>query len=321
MNTSDSPLAALTRSIGLLALAGLSAVACASGRASAPPPSLYSRPAPSGDGAAVHGTAAPAPRLGSSVSREAVASGGHGSSVDRAPMAPSASTESGGAVDLPSELRPGLATEWGETLHSVMSYAPFVRASSTPYDVATIYYNDARLAAMQAMRHSARQVAWRGMYRDGVRVSLRDDDGDPLPGYHTGDTVYVLGEAGQRYTILIENSTSARFEAVVSVDGLDVINGRPASLGFRGYILPPYGRVAIEGFRQSQDAVAAFRFGSVGDSYAAQRGDARNVGVIGVALFAERGATLDLEQNELQLRERANPFPGGFAVPPARRYY
>ncbi len=67
--------------------------------------------------------------------------------------------------------------------------------------------------------------------------------------------------------------------------------------------------------------MATFRFGSVGDSYAAQQGDARNVGVIGVALFAERGAVVDLEQNEVELRERANPFPNGFAPPPARRYY
>lgn len=233
--------------------------------------------------------------------------------------APGASREA--PANVPAEVRPGLATEWGETRYSSMSYAPFVRASSQPYDVATIHYNDARLAAMQAVQHDGRPVRWRGMYRDGVRVSLRGANGEALAGYFAGDTVYVLGESGQRYTILIENSTAARFEAVVSVDGLDVINGHPAGMGSRGYILQAYGRIEIEGFRQSTDTVASFRFGSVGDSYAAQTGDARNVGVIGVALFAERGAVLDLEQNEIELRERANPFPGGFAAPPPRRYY
>jgi hypothetical protein len=56
----------------------------------------------------------------------------------------------------------------------------------------------------------------------------------------------------------------------------------------RGYILAPYGEVDIEGFRTSVSQVATFRFAAVADSYAAKTGDARNVGVIGVAFFPER---------------------------------
>ena len=291
--------------------------ACASAGPSGSP-AVYARSATSTGYAAPASVSAPQ-SYGRSASVEVSSTSGGSVMQDVAPSAPQG--EPGGAVNVPPEARPGLATEWGETRYSSMSYAPFVRASSAPYDMATIHYNDARLAAMQAMMHSARPVQYRGMYRDGVRVSLRDEGGSALPGYFAGDTVYVLGNAGQRYTILIENMTNARFEAVVSVDGLDVINGRPAATGSRGYILQAHGRVEVEGFRQNHDEVASFRFGSVGDSYAAQTGDARNVGVIGVALFAERGATLDLEQNELQLREQANPFPGGFSAPPPRRYY
>lgn len=243
------------------------------------------------------------------------------SSVSRSVEDDAPARSDGAPVDVTPEARPGLATEWGETRYSAMSYAPFVRGAASPIDVATIHYNDAHLAAMQAMQHGGRATRWVGVRHDGVRVSLRDDRGEALPGYYAGDTVYVLGNAGQHYTIVIENTTPARFETVVSVDGLDVINGRPASMGQRGYILQPYGRVEVEGFRQSRDTVASFRFGSVGDSYAAQQGDARNVGVIGVALFAERGAVVDLEQNEVELRERANPFPNGFAPPPPRRAY
>ncbi len=303
----------------LLALATAATLAaCASGGARSP--AYYGSPS-SGYGP----TTASAPSAQARVAAvEVTSSSGYGASADSAsvaPSAPPAPSEPGSAVNVPADVRPGLATEWGETRYSSMSYAPFVRASAAPYDMAAIHYNDERLASMQAMMHSARQVAWRGMYRDGVRVSLRDANGGALPGYYAGDTVYVLGQSGQRYTILIENMTAARFEAVVSVDGLDVINGRPAAMGFRGYILQPHGRIEVEGFRQNHDEVAAFRFGSVGDSYAAQAGDARNVGVIGVALFAERGAELDLERNEIELRERANPFPGGFAAPPPRRYY
>lgn len=221
-------------------------------------------------------------------------------------------------------VRPGLATEYGESRQSAMTYAPFVRGASQPYDTAMIHYNDAQGAAAQAAYHAANNPVYYAVaYNNGVRISLRDEAGNPLPGYHAGDRLYIVGQAGRRYTILIENQSPARFEAVVSVDGLDVINGQTASFASRGYILPAHGRLTIEGFRQSTDTVAAFRFGSVADSYAAQTtGSARNVGVIGVALFAERGAVLQpLGVNEVEMRENANPFPGQFAPPPPRRNY
>ncbi len=241
------------------------------------------------------------------------------------PMMPSgagAGTESR-AEEAPAATRPGLATEWGEARASEMSYAPFVRASAQPFDSAAIFYNDAEGVAQQAAYHAATQaVSFAGAYNNGVRVSLRGEDGAPLQGYVSGDRLYVLGRSGQRYTVLVENTTPARFEAVVSVDGLDVINGRPADTSSRGYILPAFGQVEIDGFRQDATTVAAFRFGSVGDSYAAQTGSARNVGVIGLALFAERGMILrPADTTDVRLRETANPFPGQFAAPPARRNY
>src|SRR5438445_13771092 len=82
-----------------------------------------------------------------------------------------------------------------------------------------------------------------------------------------------------------------RFEAVGTVDGLDVINGKSGTLDNRGYVLLPFATLEIEGFRTSTNAVAAFRFAAVADSYAAQTGSARNVGVIGIAFFTERGDT------------------------------
>ena len=78
----------------------------------------------------------------------------------------------------------------------------------------------------------------------------------------------------------------------------------------------PWASLEIDGFRKSEDEVAAFRFAKVRDSYAAQRGDARNVGVIGVAFFAERGD--DWSSSEVWRRETASPFPNDprFAPPP-----
>jgi len=114
-------------------------------------------------------------------------------------------------------------------------------------------------------------------------------DGMPSPTFwHDGET-FVLGRLGDRYTIRVTNHTGRRVEAVISVDGRDVIDGKPGDFtGKRGYLVPAWGQVEVDGWRLSQWQAAAFRFSSVADSYAARVGTARNVGVIGVAIFPER---------------------------------
>ncbi len=114
-------------------------------------------------------------------------------------------------------------------------------------------------------------------------------DGVPAPTYaHDGET-YVMGQLGARYTLRVHNHSGRRVEAVVSVDGRDVIDGKPAELrNKRGYLVPAYGQVDIDGWRISRAQAAAFRFSTVPESYAARTGNAREVGVIGVAVFPER---------------------------------
>jgi hypothetical protein len=99
----------------------------------------------------------------------------------------------------------------------------------------------------------------------------------------------VEGHWGNTYAIRVYNHTSSRIEAVVTVDGRDVITGKAGNYKKgRGYVISPYDSVLIDGFRTSWSNVAAFRFTDVGDSYAARMGDASNVGVIGVAIFKEK---------------------------------
>ncbi len=121
-------------------------------------------------------------------------------------------------------------------------------------------------------------------------VQVIKEDGETLPTYASRDRFYVQGNSGERYTIKISNPTGHRVEAVVSVDGLDAVDGEAGDLHKRGYIVPPYGETRIEGFRTSLENVATFRFSSVDGSYAGQKGKARNVGVIAVALFEEEHA-------------------------------
>src|SRR5919201_1992133 len=113
--------------------------------------------------------------------------------------------------------------------------------------------------------------------------------GAPARTFHHDGETFVLGHLGERYTLRVINRSGRRIEAVVSVDGRDVIDGKPADWrGKRGYVVPAWGTVDIDGWRISQQAAAAFRFSTVPESYAARSGNAREVGVIGVAIFSER---------------------------------
>jgi hypothetical protein len=118
-------------------------------------------------------------------------------------------------------------------------------------------------------------------------VQVITEDGDTAATYALKDRFYVQGNLNQRYTIRITNPTPRRVEAVVTVDGLDVVDGEAGDLRKRGYIVPAYGEVRIEGFRTSLSDVATFRFSSVDNSYAGRKGKARNVGVIAAAIFEE----------------------------------
>jgi hypothetical protein len=119
-------------------------------------------------------------------------------------------------------------------------------------------------------------------------VQVITEDGDTAPTYAMRGRYYVQGNLNQRSIIRVTNPTPSRVEAVVSVDGLDVVDGESGDLAKRGYIVPAYGEVRIEGFRTSLADVATFRFSSVDGSYAGRKGKARNVGVIAVAIFEEQ---------------------------------
>jgi hypothetical protein len=214
--------------------------------------------------------------------------------------------------------RPGLATTWGEDRTSHVSTAPFVRANSDPFSVVQFFYNDARgvqnmLGSARPAHHGDGSVAT----RDGaISVRLLDSSGRALPSMTSRGRTYVIGEEERRYVIEIQNHTPRRFEVVAAVDGLDVIDGQPGSFDKRGYLVRGWSRLVIDGFRRSMTHVAAFRFGAVNDSYAAKKGDATNVGIIGVAFFHEEGEDHVIDQHEAERRHRATPFPDQFAVPP-----
>ncbi|MFN0245545.1 MAG: hypothetical protein ACKV2T_01470 [Kofleriaceae bacterium] len=234
-------------------------------------------------------------------------------SVDRSS---SVSGPGGGYIAEPVPDRPGLGTSWGEQVSAPISYAPFQRASANAWAEVALHYNDAEGVRAHASYLGRGPAPMEVIAGDGaISVALVDDVGRTLAGYTAGGRSLIIGEDGARYRIVVRNATTARFEIVASVDGLDVIDGRPADPNRRGYIVDPHDTLVIDGFRTSDDAVAAFRFGKVADSYAAQTSGDRNVGVVGLAIFSERGARWTV--GELHARDTADPFPQrGYATPP-----
>lgn len=216
----------------------------------------------------------------------------------------------------PAQDRPGLGTTFGESVYAPISFAPFERASTQPWAEVVLHYNDAAGVAAQAAYLGAEPQPLEVYAGDGsVGVALIDDAGRTLPGFTAAGRTLIVGADGERYKIAVQNGTTARFEIVASVDGLDVIDGKPADPGRRGYLVDPHDTLVIDGFRTSDADVAAFRFGRVADSYAAQTSGDRDVGVIGLAIFSERGAVWT--PAELQRRDSADPFPArGYAMPP-----
>jgi hypothetical protein len=215
--------------------------------------------------------------------------------------------------------RPGLGTSWGEAVAAPISFAPFARSSAAPWAELMLHYNDLAGVGAHAQYLDGRASALELDAGEGaLSVALVDDAGRALPGITTGGRTLIIGENGERYRIVVRNATAARFEVVASVDGLDVIDGQPADPARRGYLVDPRGTLTIAGFRTSDDAVAAFRFGAVADSYAAQTSGDRNVGVIGLAIFSERGSDPSTwSRAEIDRRDRADPFPQrGYASPP-----
>ena len=113
---------------------------------------------------------------------------------------------------------------------------------------------------------------------------------------HNGDT-FVEGRKGSEYEIYFKNNTFQRVLVVFSVDGLSVMDGKPASEKSKGYVIDAWKEVRIPGWRVNDSKVAKFQFQPQGASANSTYVellladgfdvDKENQGVIGLMVFEE----------------------------------
>lgn len=103
---------------------------------------------------------------------------------------------------------------------------------------------------------------------------------------HNGLT-YIEAKEGTEFSIEVKNHHYGRVVAIISVDGIDVVDGKPATSKSRGYILNGTSAETIRGYRRSQDEIAAFKFTNAQGSYAADKGAGQNNGIIAVKFVGE----------------------------------
>lgn len=122
-----------------------------------------------------------------------------------------------------------------------------------------------------------------------VEVKVLDRElSNPLQQMAHAGRDYIEGQPGHRFAVVLQNLTGERVLAVLSVDGVNAVSGQTASSTQAGYVLEPWQRAEIRGWRKSYSDIAEFYFTALPDSYAARTGRPQNVGVIGVAAFRER---------------------------------
>jgi hypothetical protein len=126
--------------------------------------------------------------------------------------------------------------------------------------------------------------------------------------YHHQGRYYVVGKPGNEYQIRVRNRTGADILAVVSVDGVNAVNGETADWSQTGYVLGAHQAYDIRGWRKSLQRVAAFFFTEHQNSYAARTGRPDNVGVVGIALFRRK---LEPEARIERPLPRQEPFTSG----------
>jgi hypothetical protein len=127
------------------------------------------------------------------------------------------------------------------------------------------------------------------MYKHACKLNVLIN-GRKVREYLHENNTYIEGRDGSAFEIEFVNNTVSDVEAVLSVDGISIIDGKPAGENSTGYVVRRFSKVSIPGWTLTQKHGAAFRFSGKKDaSYAAAvTGSEANNGVIGAMVFKEK---------------------------------
>lgn len=174
-----------------------------------------------------------------------------------------------------------LSTIWGENLPSITEHVDATRLSKMPFQTTTIYYQSGTPS------HTPAKIP--RISESPVQISILTENKKIIPLYRNQDEQYQFyGKENERYIIYLHNTSPRKvYEAIITVDGLDVINGQSGSYQNRGYLLRTGDTLFVEGFRKSDQQVAAFRFSTPDEDYVNHniQNNKKDLGIISVALF------------------------------------
>ncbi len=139
-------------------------------------------------------------------------------------------------------------------------------------------------------------------------------DGSAAPLYAKSgswDRRYFQAFRGRNYSLAVTNNSGQRAGVLISVDGLNVVNGERSSLAGTEpmYVLGPYERAVIRGWRTSLEDVRRFVFVDEQRSYAERTGQASgDMGWIRVLSFREQRPQVRIEPRERGDDDEWQPF-------------
>ena len=134
--------------------------------------------------------------------------------------------------------------------------------------------------------------------------------------YSHEKNTYIEGRKGSSYQLQLKNNTNRDALFVVSIDGLSIIDGKPASKDSNGYVVGAHSSSTIEGWLVDEKTAAKFTFGAKDKSYAAESGqNIDNTGVIGLQVFEQKIVVRDYSYIENEWNFNKKPFTPPYYPP------
>jgi hypothetical protein len=128
-----------------------------------------------------------------------------------------------------------------------------------------------------------------------VTLSVQSDNQGKAPEFPLNSDsshyrAYIQATQNDRYRLRVVNNSNQRVGLVIAVDGRNIISGTQSWLANneRMYIVNPHDSADYEGWRTGTNQTNRFYFTEAQNSYAAAWGDNSAMGVIAMAVYAER---------------------------------